>query len=214
MRKNKKVRPRPAIEKEAILAETCRRSYEILRLKRVKYIDNPYTFIDLRLFQRGSDADGEDTYYPTRKGIQIKEDQFQRLIGQWTLIPSLLFHPIIMKKSYPALEREEFDTAVFNAFKAVEIRVRTLSKLPADVVGIALVRRAFDSKTGLLTDMSVPVAEREGMAHLFAGAIGCYKNPTSHRDTTFTFSDTFEMLLIASHLLRTLDRKSGGTKAQ
>jgi hypothetical protein len=67
----------------------------MLRLTRVKYENNPYTFIDLRLFQRGYDASGDDIYHPTKKGVQLKEGQFQRLIGKWTLVPSLLFHPQI-----------------------------------------------------------------------------------------------------------------------
>ncbi|OPY59847.1 MAG: hypothetical protein A4E56_03062 [Pelotomaculum sp. PtaU1.Bin065] len=213
MRKNKKIKPKPTIEIQNILAETCRRSYEMLRLTRVKYSGNPYAFIDLRLFQRGSDAEGKDIYYPTRKGVQIKEDQFQCLIGKWTLVPELLFHRLIYKKAYPALKREEFDTAVFNAFKAVEVQVRKLSCLPADDVGIKLMRRAFDIETGPLTDIGAPRAEREGLAHLFAGAISCFKNPHSHRDVKIDFNDAFEMLIIASHLLRILDRKSSENKA-
>lgn len=202
-------RPKPQIESQQVIAETGRRSYEMLRLSRVKYADNPYTFVDLRLFQRGWDDNGTDeVYHPTRKGVQLKEDQFQRLIGKWTLVPSLLFHPVIVKKAYPALTRDEFDTAVFRAFKAVEVRVRELSGLPSDLVGVALMRKAFDVDAGPLTDPAAPTAEREARSHLFAGAIGCYKNPHSHRDVELNFNESFEMLLLASHLLQILD----GTK--
>jgi uncharacterized protein (TIGR02391 family) len=203
----RKVRPKPEIERHELLAETPRRSYEMLRLARIKYRGNPYTFIDLRLFQSASDSNGDQVvYHPTRKGVQVKEEQFQRLIGKWTLVPSLLFHPLIAKKAYPALRREEFDTAVFRAFKAVEVRVRELSGLPTDLVGIALMRKAFDVERGPLTDLQKPRAEREGLSHLFSGAIGCYKNPHSHRDVELNFNEAFEMLLVASHLLRVLDR--------
>lgn len=203
-------KPKPQIEKQEVLAETGRRSYEILRLSRVRYVDNPNTFIDLRLFQRGWDDYSEDEkYHPTKKGVQLKEDQFQRLIGKWTLIPPLLFHPLIIKKAYPALRREEYDTAVFRAFKAVEVQVRKLSNLPPDLIGTALMRRAFDVDHGPLTDMNSSKAEREARSHLFSGAIGCYKNPHSHRDVKITFNEAFEMLLVASHLLQTLDRPKG-----
>ena len=78
---------------------------------------NPYTFIDLRLFQRGWDDPGDrEVYHPTKKGVQVKEEQFQRLLGKWTVAPSLFLHPPIVKKAYAALQREEFDTAVFRAF--------------------------------------------------------------------------------------------------
>ena len=111
-----------------------------------------------------------------------------------------------MKKAYPALQREEFDTAVFRAFKAVEVRVRELSDLSSDFVGVALMRKAFDVDRGPLTDKAAPKAEREALSHMFSGAIGCYKNPHSHRDVELTFNEAFEMLLVASHLLQVLDR--------
>ena len=200
-------RPKPKIERQELIAESGRRSYEMLRLSRVKYEGNPHTFVDLRLFHRGYDQETDDeVYHPTKKGVQLEEDQFQRLIGKWTLVPSLLFHPLVMTKSYPALTREEFDTAVFRAFKAVEVRVREMSGLPSDLVGAALMRKAFDVDRGPLTDTAAPTAEREARSHLFTGAIGCYKNPHSHRDVALSFNDAFEMLLVASHLLRILDR--------
>ena len=207
MARKKKTRPKYKIESQEVLAETGRRSYEMLRLTRVKYSENPYKFIDLRLFQRGWDDDGDkEIYHPTKKGVQIKEDHFQRLIGKWTLVPTLLFHPTIIEKAYPALRREEFDTAVFRAFKAVEVQVRALSNLPANLVGTALMRKAFDAESGPLTNRSVPKPEREALSHMFAGVIGCYKNPHSHRDVELTFNEAFEMLLVASHLLQVLDR--------
>jgi len=206
MARKKIRRPKPNIERQEVLAETDRRSYEVLRLSRVKYVDNPYSFIDLRLFQRGYGTDEEEILHPTKKGVQLKEEQFQRLVGKWTLVPALLFHPMIVKKALPALRREEFDTAVFLAFKAVEVNVRRLGRFPADLVGTALMRKAFDVDNGPLTDSEAPKAEREACAHLFSGAIGCYKNPHSHRDVDLTFPEAFEMLLLASHLLRLLER--------
>jgi uncharacterized protein (TIGR02391 family) len=207
MPRKKAIRPKAKIERQELIAESGRRSYEMLRLTRVKYECNPYTFVDLRLFQRGYDDETQDeVYYPTKRGVQLEEDQFQRLIGKWTLVPSLLFHPTVMKKSFPALTREEFDTAVFRAFKAVEVRVRKLSGLASDLLGVALMRKAFDVDSGPLTDKTAPRAEREARSHLFTGAIGCYKNPHSHRDVSLSFNEAFEMLLVASHLLQVLDR--------
>lgn len=201
-----KLKAKPNIILQKVLAETKRRSYELLRLSRVSYLDNPSTFIDLRLFQRGFDDHGNELFYPTKQGVQIKENDFQKLIGKWTIVPSLLFHPIIIKKAYPAFQREEFSSAVFNAFKAVEVSVRSLSRLSDELVGTALMRKAFDADSGILSDKKVPIPEREALSHLFAGAIGCYKNPHSHRDVELSFNEAFEMLLLASHLLQILDR--------
>jgi uncharacterized protein (TIGR02391 family) len=206
----KKIRAKPKIEFKEILAETGRRSYEMIRLSRVKYIGNPHIFLDLRIFQRGYDSQSDDeVYFPTKHGIQFKEEQFQRLMGKWTLTPLLLYHPLIIKKAYPSIKKDEYDTAVFKAFKAVEIRVRELSRLPNEMVGVDLMRKAFAPDNGPLSDKTAPKAEREALSHLFSGAIGCYKNPISHREVQFTFNEAFEMLLLGSHLLSILDKIVG-----
>jgi uncharacterized protein (TIGR02391 family) len=196
----------PPIKLQEVLAQTPRRSYEQLRLSRLQYEDNPNTYVDLRVFHRAYDDEGNEVYHPTKQGVHVDEEQMQRLIGKWTLVPSMVLHPVIKKQSLPAIQREEFDTAVFRALKAVEVRVRKQGKLPADLVGTALMRKAFDVEVGPLTDMSIPKAEREARSHLFCGAIGCYKNPHSHRDVDLSFQEAFEVLLLASHLMRTLDR--------
>jgi len=194
------------IEREETIAESPRRSYEVIRLSRLKYVNNPYNFLDVRIFQRGYGEEGEEVYYPTKKGVQFKEDHFQELIGKWTLVPSLLFHHLIIEKAWPSITRNEFDTGVFLAFKAVEVRVREVCGYPSDLVGTTLMRKAFDPESGPLTNKSLPKAEREAISHLFSGAIGLYKNPHSHRDVIIEFSEAFEKLLLASHLLNTIDR--------
>ena len=73
-------------------------------------------------------------------------------------------------------------------------------------------RRAFDAKAGPLRDPESPTAEREALAHLFAGAIGSYKNPHSHRRVRIDSEEAVEMIMLASHLLKIADSRgaSGG----
>jgi uncharacterized protein (TIGR02391 family) len=129
------------------------------------------------------------------------------------LLPRGQLHALIAARVYPAFLRGEYDTAVFQAFREVEIAVRDAGRFPADLVGVELMRQAFRAVNrpnqaaqtpGPLTDANLPIA----MAHLFAGAIGLYKNPQSHRYVPTSAAETAEVVLFASHLLRIVDRVS------
>lgn len=205
MTKNKSEKIKPKIESQDVLAEAPRRNYEVIRITRIKYKENPQSFIDIRIYQ--SNRDEDEIFYPTKKGIQFREDHFQKLIGKWTLIPSLLFNRIILKKAWTYIEQSRFDDAVFKAFKAVEVEVRKVCGFPAELIGVQLMRKAFDPEKGPLTDYSVPKAERQAIADLFCGTIGLYKNPHSHREVEVEFNDAFEMLLLASHLLNIIEKR-------
>ncbi len=105
--------------------------------------------------------------------------------------------------------RGDYDTAVFQAFKEVEVAVRVAGNFDSTHYGVALVREAFKDSTGPLTDSSLPTGEQEALAHLFAGAIGYYKNPRSHRNVVIDDpTEAVEMIMLASHLLKIVDSRS------
>jgi uncharacterized protein (TIGR02391 family) len=130
-----------------------------------------------------------------------------------SLLPKGQLHPLIATRVYPAFLRGEYDTAAFQAFREVEISVRAAGKFPPELVGKELMREAFRPTNpkqptvapGPLTDTTLPVAEQEGMASLFAGAIGLYKNPQSHRNVPTNAIEAAEVIVFASHLLRMVD---------
>jgi uncharacterized protein (TIGR02391 family) len=122
--------------------------------------------------------------------------------------PKVLLHPSIAEKVWLELARGDFADAVFAAFRAVEESVRTAGGYALTDIGTDLMRKAFHKHDGPLTDRAQPEAEREALAHLFAGAIGSYKNPHSHRTVTITDRvEVQEMVMLASHLLRIVDAR-------
>lgn len=142
-----------------------------------------------------------------RASVILNQKSFQSY-ARSVAFPKSLLHPLIAEAVWIDLARGELETAVFNAFKAVEIAVRDVGKFDATEIGIILMRKAFDKATGPLSNQQQPDAEREALAHLFAGAIGSYKNPHSHRTVTITdINEAQEMVIIASHLLRIVDSR-------
>ena len=111
-------------------------------------------------------------------------------------------HPTIAQKVWATFLKGDYDTAVFQAFKEVEVAVRKAGKFANEDYGVDLMRKAFHSATGPLTDKSEPRSERDALSHLFAGAIGSYKNPSSHRYVEIRADEAVEMIILASHLLK------------
>jgi uncharacterized protein (TIGR02391 family) len=102
--------------------------------------------------------------------------------------------------------RREYDNTVFQAMKSVEVAVRDVAGLLFKDIGVALMRKAFHAETGPLSDFSTEPSERQARSDLFAGAIGCFKNPHSHRDVMLEEPrEAAEIVMFANHLLRIVD---------
>jgi uncharacterized protein (TIGR02391 family) len=123
--------------------------------------------------------------------------------------PKSMLHSSIADKVWLDLVRGDLADAVFTAFRAVEEAVRKEGDYTDAEIGVDLMRKAFNPNDGPLTDMQQEKGEREALSHMFAGAIGSYKNPHSHRTVTITDPrEAQEMVVHASHLLRIVETRA------
>lgn len=102
----------------------------------------------------------------------------------------------------------EYEAAVLLAFREVEIRVRDLSDFDDSMIGVPLMQEAFSpDKSGPLVNTLLEPGEQLATMYLFAGAIGAFKNPSSHRQVDYGDPTVAaEAVLLADLLMRLLDR--------
>ena len=144
----------------------------------------------------------------SRRAQRIDDQADLKLFSRARRIEKSALHPRIAQSVWSAFMRREFDVAVFQAMKAVEVSVREAANYGDGNLGTDLMRAAFHDECGPLTDMSVEKSERQARAHLFAGAIGSYKNALSHRDVNIDDPDeALELVFLANYLLRIVDRR-------
>lgn len=194
------------IEFQEVIGEVNPGRYRPIRFTRIKYKASPETHMDIRQFQRGYDDEGEEEFYPTKKGFRFLESEFKSVIKEYVLTPEAYVHPVIVKKSFPLLKNGQFESAVIQAFKTIETKIRKRISADPEDVGVKLIRKAFNPENGPLTDYDLPKAEREAFCNYIAGAFGYYKNPCSHRDIEMDFISAFVRIVVASDLLKVIEK--------
>jgi len=162
------------------------------------------------IFQDPGQARG--WYRISRRGAAVQGRAGVAAYKAAHFLPADLMHPALARVR-PQFLRGDYDVAVFQAFKIVEVQVRQAANTkgagyPDDLVGVPLMRKAFHTDGGPLTDKELVPAEREAMQALFAGAIGHAKNPNGHRDVAVKAETAARLIIFASHLLDVTDERA------
>jgi uncharacterized protein (TIGR02391 family) len=149
-----------------------------------------------------------DWFVPTRRAKEVGSRQGLRELISNQELPEEFLHAELLVNARPLFLQSRFDTAVFEAFKSLEVSIRNASKLGHDLVGVQLASRAFHSEDGPLTDKAAEKGERVALMNLMIGALGSYKNPASHRKVDVSAEEARDMLILASHLLKIIDGRA------
>lgn len=143
----------------------------------------------------------------TRKGKQLNESSDLSAYLYSSLLPRATLDPTLERKVRPAFIRGDYDVAVLQAYKEVEISVSNASGITKYKSPVDLMRKAFNVPEGPLTDKVQHDAEKEALGHVFAGVIGYFKNPLSHRDIGYGPHEAAELIYFANYLLKFVERR-------
>ena len=151
-----------------------------------------------------ADATGQATFYGGFDQVGSEEGKRDRHVDlpNTALLADADF--LDCRYSPPMFMRGDYDVSVFQAFKDVEIAVRKAAGLSDSDIGRKLMQAAFRPDGGPLT-IAGDKGEQVGLMDLFSGAIGCCKNPASHRSPGFNHIEAAQLITFASFLLNQLE---------
>jgi uncharacterized protein (TIGR02391 family) len=154
-------------------------------------------------------GDSGDWRFITRAGRAVVNEEDFAAFLKARLFPQHI-DPVMTRTVKPLFMRGDYETAVFRAFKEVEVRVRERAGLGNKFYGRELMVRAF-GETGPLSDSEAPKGERDALRELFCGAISSFKNPASHREVRFEDPhEVVDLISFANQLLRVVARSNVG----
>ena len=158
------------------------------------------------------ESPSRDFFFITKRGRKLLNADKVKAYRKSNVLPKWFLHPKITEKVWSLYLRGDYDTAVFQSFKEVEIAVRKAGNFEDTDIGVDLMRKAFNTTHGSLTNSQDPEPERLAVGHLFAGAIGFYRNTSGHRDVLVNNPQkAAEIIIFASHLLGIVDERTSSS---
>lgn len=158
------------------------------------------------LVERDPDQSSEAAVFVTRRGHEVLARGLDWLRTTERLDVALV--PDLEVEARPHFLRGDLDMAVFAAMRSVEIRLRQVAGLPDHLVGTPLAQQAL-RPGGPLHDPEMHPGEAVALMEIYKGALGLFKNPSSHRKVDYRdATEAAEVVLLADLLLRILNRTS------
>jgi uncharacterized protein (TIGR02391 family) len=149
---------------------------------------------------------GQNLYFISELGSEILTTDNVESYRKGHLLSSDGLDPVLIREVRPTYIRGSYDTAIFQAFKEVEVRLRNKAELADSFIGVKLAIKAFKPEGGILTDNGMEGGEKEARMALFSGTIGSFKNPTSHRYVGITDPHLVaDIIRLANILLKIID---------
>lgn len=117
-----------------------------------------------------------EAYLPERGG-EVEEISPQRSRLE---LPVSVFDEEILERCAHHFEQENFEEAVQNALKTLEVKIRDEGDFPQTELGDNLATQAFHPEEGPLS-FGETEAERQGVMFLYRSAFKTFYNPSKHR---------------------------------
>ena len=173
-----------------------------------KRLMEAFIWLEREMFIAPMPGETGDWRFITRRGEKVLQEEDFTAYTKGSLLSSETLHPILVRRVKPLFLRGDYDTAIFQAFKAVEVQVRKTGGYTKGDIGVSLMRKAFHPKTGSLANTQSEGSEKQAMSDLFAGAIGLFKNPLSHSFLeNISPEDAADLIRFANFLLKMGDPK-------
>lgn len=100
-----------------------------------------------------------------------------------------------------ALQLEQSpDRVVFEAFRTLELQVRTRCGMAPNVHGVQVFKKAFRGSGAILSWPGLPASEVEGRAQLFEAAFMAYRNPRAHSEVSGGVERAFREFYVVNEL--------------
>ena len=124
-------------------------------------------------------------------------------------------HPAVANVAEQLLKGGHPAVAVFEAVKAVNNRVKTMAGLPGDGARMMSVAFKDEQPSLVLADLNTQTGRdvQAGYRFLFMGSQQAIRNPSAHEQFgDMDDNEAFELLGLASHLMRKLDQAKQGNR--